>query len=154
MRVIAPVRASHSYTQRLQAPPQAVFPLLCPVREAEWIDGWNPPLVVSASGVAEPDCVFVTHAGPGEETWYITRHEPAAGLLEMIRIRPAVTAGRITIRLRATANGCAADITYTYTSLGPQGDDFIAAFTADHYRQFMREWETRLNHWLANGTAR
>lgn len=153
MRVVAPVRVSHSFTQHLAAAPPVVFPLLCPVREAGWIAGWDPPLVVSVSGVAEPDCAFVTRVGPDEETWYITRHEPSVGFLEMIRIRPAVIAGRITIQLRATAGGCAADITYTYTSLGPRGDDFIAIFTADHYHQFMRDWETKLNHYLEHGRA-
>jgi len=28
------------YAQNIHAPPQAVFPLLCPVREGEWLDGW------------------------------------------------------------------------------------------------------------------
>ena len=39
-----------------------VFPLLCPVREADWIDGWNPVLVLTQSGFAEQDCVFITDA--------------------------------------------------------------------------------------------
>jgi len=34
------------------------------------------------------------------------------------------------------------------TSLGPPGDDFVAKFTANYYRQFMQEWETALNHFL------
>ena len=29
------------FTQQLVAEPSAVFPLLCPVREADWIDGWD-----------------------------------------------------------------------------------------------------------------
>ena len=62
MNIRPPNRVTHTYTQRLVAPPAAVFPLLCPVREADWIDGWNPLLVLSHSGLAEPDCVFVTDA--------------------------------------------------------------------------------------------
>src|SRR5882672_10992531 len=60
MHIIKPNRASHTYRQRLCASPAKVFPLLCPVREAEWADGWLPELVISSSGVAECACVFIT----------------------------------------------------------------------------------------------
>jgi hypothetical protein len=152
MNIVAPNRVTRTYTQRLAAPPDAVFPLLCPVREADWIPGWDPRLVVSNSGVAEADCVFVTPAAMGEAIWYVTRHEPQAGFVEMIRIAPAVTACRLTIQLRSTADGCEVDVTYTHTSLGPQGDEFVASFTDDFYRRFMQEWEARLDHYLRHGS--
>lgn len=148
MRIVRPNRATRTYTQHLVGTPEAVFPLLCPVREAEWIDGWDPPLVVSASGVAEPDCVFTTAATPTDAIWYITRHQPAAGLVEMLKITPAVTACRLTIQLRAVPGGSAADVTYTHTSLGAAGDAFIQCFTEEYFRQFMQDWESRLNQYL------
>ena len=103
MNIVKPVRATRTYTQQLVAEPGIVFPLLCPVREADWIEGWNPPLVVSLSGVAEEDCVFTTPAEPIDAVWYITRHEPAAGFVEMLKITPNVTACRLTIQLRPVA---------------------------------------------------
>lgn len=153
MKIVKPNRAVRTYTQHLVAAPDAVFPLLCPVREAEWIEGWDPALVVSASGVAEPDCVFTTRSGPVEAVWYVTRHEPLAGFVEMLKITPGVTACRVTIRLRAAAGGSEADVTYSHTSLGPEGDAFVASFTEDFYREFMRDWESRLNQFLSRGTA-
>jgi len=152
MRVMKPNRITRVYTQRLVAPPFRVFPLLCPVREADWLDGWDPPAVFSESGVAEPDCVFLTEASPGHAIWYITRHEPANGFVEMIKITPAVTACRLTIQLRPAAGGSEATISYSYTSLGIAGDAFVASFTEEHYRQFMRDWEERINHHLSDGT--
>jgi hypothetical protein len=151
VKIEAPRRVSRSYVQRLQAPPARVFPLLCPVREADWIEGWNPRRVISASGVAEPDCVFVTPGDPDDALWYVTRHEAAAGFVEMLKITPGVTACRLTIGLEPDGPGCRATVTYTHTSLGPAGDAFVAAFTEEHYRQFMRDWEGRLNHFLATG---
>lgn len=62
MNITRPYRARRTYTQRLVGAPDTVFPLLCPVREADWIEGWDPVWVASNSGVAEPDCVFVTQA--------------------------------------------------------------------------------------------
>jgi hypothetical protein len=153
MKISKPVRATRTYVQHLDAKPAAVFPLLCPVREAEWIEGWDPPTVISASGYAEPDCVFTSRSEPSDAVWYITRHEPDAGFVEMLKITPTVTACRLTIRLRPSADRTAAEITYCHTSLGPQGDEFVASFTEDFYRAFMQDWEARMNHYLRHGAA-
>jgi hypothetical protein len=154
MKVVTPNRVTRTFTQRLAAPPSAVFPLLCPVREAEWMDGWHPVAVFSHSGVAEPDCVFLTDTPPGTAVWYVTRHEPDHGLVEMIKITPGVTACRITIQLRPAGHGCDATVTYAHTSLGPDGDTFVTSFTDERYRAVMRDWESRLNHHLAGGPRR
>jgi hypothetical protein len=153
MKITTPIRASRTYVQRLVAEPVRVFPLLCPVREAEWIHGWDPVAVFTASGVAEPDCVFLTASEPHNAIWYITRHEPERGFVEMLKITPDVTACKLTIQLRAAASGSEAEITYSHTSLGPQGDALVASFTAEYYERFMRDWEARLNHFLTHGSA-
>jgi hypothetical protein len=55
----------------------AVFPLLCPVREYDWIDVWSCDVIYSESGIAELGCVFLTDLpGRGTETWVVTRFEP------------------------------------------------------------------------------
>jgi hypothetical protein len=153
MKIVAPNRAVRTYTQRLAGSPEQVFPLLCPVREADWIQGWDPLLVVSTSGLAEPDCVFTTSAGPADAVWYITRHEPANGFVEMVKITPSVTACRLTIQVCAAAGGSEADVTYSHTSLGPEGDKFVASFTEQHYVKSMQDWEARMNHYLKYGSA-
>jgi len=151
MRISPPNRVSHTYRQRLRATPERVFPLLCPVRETEWANGWLPELVISASGVAEPDCVFVTPADPVNAIWYVTRHESEKMHVEMLKITPGVTACRVGIQLAAEGNECIADVTYTHASLGPTGDEFVTKFTAEYYREFMKVWERELNHFLTTG---
>jgi hypothetical protein len=153
MKIIKPTRVTRSYMQRLVKEPAAVFPLLCPVREADWIKGWDPGLVVTSSGAAEADCVFTTPAEPGEAIWYVTRYEPQTGFVEMLKITPQVTACRLTIQLRPAPDGCEAEVTYSHTSLGPRGDAFVASFSEDFYRTFMQDWEARLNHYLLHGAA-
>jgi hypothetical protein len=153
MKISKPNRVSRSYTQDLVAEPSRVFPLLCPVREADWIHGWDALSVLSNSGLAEPDCVFVTAAQPDDSIWYVTRHDPENGFVEMLKITPHVTACRLSIQLRPVTTGSQAFITYTHTSLGPAGDAFVASFTEQHYAQFMQEWERRLNHYLVHGSA-
>ena len=152
MRIIKPHRATHTYRQELHAPPARVFPLLCPVREAEWVEGWLPEVVISSSGLAERDCVFVTREELGDGIWYVTRHEPATWFVEMLKIVPGVTACRLEIQLSPNGDSCFADVTYNHTSIGPAGDEFVAKFTGDHYQRFMQAWENELNHFLKTGT--
>lgn len=149
MHITTPNRAVRTYTQQLIGTPEQVLPLLCPVREADWIEGWDPHLVISESGLAEPDCVFTTDAENTEAVWYVTRHRP--GFVEMLKITPGVTACRLTIELAEAAHGCDATVTYAHTSLGPAGDEFVAGFSAEYYEGFVREWEARLNHYLRTG---
>ena len=153
MIVTKPNRVTRTFKQQLLAEPSKIFPLLCPVREADWIDGWDPLVVFSESGVAELDCVFLTEASPSNAIWYITRHEPGNGFVEMIKITPTVTACKLTIQLRPVEGGSEATITYAHTSLGPEGDTFVASFTEEHYREFMRDWEARINHYLSHGSV-
>ena len=153
MKIIKPNRVTRTYTQPLVAEPSKVFPLLCPVREADWIEDWEPLVVFSHTGVAEQDCVFVTGAEPINAIWYITRHEPA-NFVEMVKITPMVTACKLTIQLRPVERGSEATVTYTHTSLGAEGDTFVASFTEEYYHQFMQDWETRINHYLIHGRCR
>ncbi len=151
MQIRQPNRITRTYTQRLVGNPAAVFPLLCPVRECDWIEGWNPIDVISSSGVAEADCIFVTEAQPVNAIWFITRHEAENGFVEMVKVSPSVTVCKISIQLTPVSTGSKARVTYTHTSLGPEGNAFIENFSDSYFQQFMREWETRLNHYLATG---
>ena len=151
MHITKPNRATHTYRQTLHAPPEKVFPLLCPVREADWAYGWLPELVISSSGFAERDCVFITPDKLGTAIWYVTRHEPARWFVEMLKILPGVTACRLEIQLSENDDGCFADVTYSHTSMGPAGDEFVTIFTSDHYRRSMQAWEKALNHYLMTG---
>jgi len=151
VQVMQPRRVTRTYVQHLEAEPALVFPLLCPVREADWIDGWDPIAVWTSSGVAEQDCVFTTPTDAGEAVWFITRHAPESGEVEMLKITPGVTACKLNINLTASDFGTDAEVTYAHTSLGPAGDAFIDGFTAECYEEFMRDWESRLNHYLTTG---
>ena len=153
MQVSSPNRVKHSYTQSLAAHPDKVFPLLCPVREADWVPDWDPVLVLSNSGVAEKDCIFVTRDTSKESIWVITEFEPKNHKLEMIKVTPGHTVAKLEIHLSpAGDNRTAAEIAYTYPALGPEGDEFLNEFTAQWYKTFMQNWERAINHYLSTGT--
>ncbi len=155
MRVMPPIRARHTYTQRLIAPPEQVFPLLCPVREVEWVNGWEPRVVYSASGVAELYAVFVVPSGDGESIWTVTRYEPETHAVGFVKVTPGETVCVVEIDLeRDGEHGTAATVSYSYTALSPRGERVVAEFTVEAYGRFMLEWEADLNHFLETGTRR
>jgi hypothetical protein len=153
MRVEKPNRVSRSFTQHLNGSPAAVFELLCPVREADWVNDWRPRLVLSDSGFAEPGCIFITPGIPEDALWLITEHDPEAYRLEIIKMIPGVVIGRISVTLAEEGDkGCAADITYAYTSISDHGDRALEEFTEEHFKGFMETWEKELNHYLSTGS--
>jgi len=150
-----PKRVWHSYTQTIGARPETVFPLLCPVRELDWAPGWKPDWVISDSGVAEDGCIFQT---PGDSTqnrpatWVVTRHDPQAREVGMIKLIPEHTLMRLQARLEPLGEDrTAATITYEYTALGPEGEAFVEGCTAEWYANFMEHWESAMNRYLATG---
>lgn len=153
MNVQEPVRVSRSHTQRISAPVKEVFPLLCPVREAEWIEGWEPEVVLTTSGVAEDGCVFVTHDDERKAVWTVTEYDPP-GAIGFVKVEsPVVT--RIRIDLDPADEGAtAATVTYAFTALSAEGAPLVHSWTEDRYRGFMEDWESRLNHYLRTGTRR
>ncbi len=153
MKVVPPKRVSRTYTQSLVGPPEAVFPLLCPVREIDWIADWDPLVVFSNSGIAEEDCVFVTPSAPENTYWYVTDYEPDKGFIAFVRFTPGLTATRLRIQVKPAPQGASADITFTHTSLGAKGDAFVDGFTEAAYAHFMQLWEKRMNHYLTTGTC-
>ena len=146
-----PKRACHSYTQTIHAAPEEVFPLLCPVREHDWVPGWSTDWVLSESGIAERGCVFQT---PGEDglpaaVWVITEHDADAFHVAMVKTQPGYLVTRLEIDLAAAEGGeTLATVNYKYTALGPRGEAFVDACTAEWYEGFMRGWEDAMNRYL------
>ena len=130
MKVEPPTKVSRSFTQTLCAPPDEVFPLLCPVREAEWVNGWRPSLVLSDSGSGEPGCIFVTPGIPQDSVWIMTEFDRERHFVEILKVIPGVVVGKIEVRLRPHGKGeSQADITYTYTALSDYGTEMLEGFT-------------------------
>ena len=151
MEIRKPVRVSHSHVQTIDADPDTIFPLYCPVREVEWAKGWEPRFVVSESGLVEKDCLFVTPSPHSDAIWVVTRHEPETHRVEMIKCIPGVVVTKLEIGLEPIEDHrTAARITYTHTSLSAEGDRFVREQTEDRYRELMRDWEREMSEYLAS----
>lgn len=149
MKIEAPVRISHVYDQILHAPPATVFSLLCPVKEAQWLEGWDPELVISDSGVAEPDCMFVTSENGTESVWVITRHDPGTMEIQMLKITPGLMVTQIRIRcIPAEENQTRCRIRYTFSAISEAGKEQVKRRDTQWYRVFMNQWEASMNRYL------
>ena len=151
MQILQPSRVEHRYVQRLVAPPDEVFPLLCPVRELEWAEGWDPLRVYSASGLVERDCAFVTSDDGVESTWVVTRHEPERHRLEMVKFTPGSLVTRLTITLEPDDDGCRAEVRYVFVATNEAGRAAVAERDETTWIEFMREWERSLKDHLTSG---
>ncbi len=146
-------RVTYRYVQKNLAPPNRVFPLLCPVREKEWLDGWDYEMVYSESGVAEEGCIFRTiNPGEPESTWVVTRHDKESYRVEFVRITPGSRVVQIHISLKEGHDGATkTHIRYTYTGITEEGNSFVDNYTKEQFHNMMVWWEKSINHFLTSG---
>jgi len=148
-------RVTHEYTQTNDAPPETVFPLLCPVREADWVPGWQYKMIYSKSGVAEAGCVFTTPNDDGTQTtWLVTEYDPARLRIGFAWVNPGQVAAQIEISLKKNSRGTTtAVIRYTYTGLSTAGNQEVERYDKKLFEQKMQGWEAAINHYLRTGKA-
>lgn len=146
------------YANDVAAPADRLFPLLCPVREYEWIEGWTCRLVHTASGLVEPGCVFVTErpGGEGTTTWVTTTHDPAARRVAFVR----VTEGRRVVRMALHveplgAERCRLHIAYDVTGVDAVGREEArrAAGTGEPYARVAAALAAAAERYLVTGHA-
>ncbi len=145
-------RAVIAATMKLCAPPEKVFPLLCPVLEYDWIDGWDCDLVFTQSGVAEQDCVFVTHF-PGEEgeVWSVNRYEPH-GRIEFTRFLPGKRVMRYVITVEDDGAG-GSNLVWTkiMTGLSSGALAGLESTAPEQHAAMVERLKRMLGHYLETG---
>lgn len=136
-----------------QGPIDEVFKLLCPVREQEWIEGWEYNMVHSTSGLAELNCVFTTpHHGKFDTVWQVTQYDSNNHFIEFVRVTPQNNCVRINIKLeKITESTTRAIIKYLYTGLSDRRSEAIDKNMEASFSQSMDYWEQALNYYLTTG---
>ena len=141
---------SFTHEHVVSAPPQALFPLLCPVLEYEWIPTWDCRLVHSVSGVAEHGCVFTTDFGTGEETWVCTTYRPPTAV-EYTRFAEGGWVTILSLALAPTAEGTALTVRQTYTAVTPEGERAVAAMDEANERSVWVDLSRLASGYLTTG---
>lgn len=144
-------RVTRSQVLRIQARSNVVFPLFCPVREAEYLRDWEAEILYSKSGVAEEGCIFRTPNPGGEPSiWTIRVHDEATGLIEFVIVTPESRVSTLVVELRDADHGTTdVRFTYTHTAIADPGRAFIAEFTEERFLEKMTGFENSLNEFLA-----
>jgi hypothetical protein len=156
-RTISPsFKATHitrSYEQTISADPTKVFDLLCPVKEAQWLEGWDYTLLHSESGLAEEGCVFLSRQeGEKNTIWMITKRDVQNREIEFVRATPESRIARLTIAVdEKEAQVSKVQITYVITALCEEGNQFLEAFTEEKFTGAMKFWEKSMNYYLETG---
>jgi hypothetical protein len=146
-----PKKIRSHFAQQFQALPGTVFPLLCPVREYEWIEPWQCEMLHSDSGIAEKNCVFRTRmpGEPSDDVWVISHYEPNTKI-EFVRVNALRT---MCLSITLTDNGdgttCAVNeqLLIGLTEEGNRALDKMA----ESFSFEMRMGEAMLNHYLTTG---
>lgn len=153
MEVREPHRATRSGSFRLRQDADLVYPLFCPVREREWLASWSPERVYSRSGAVEPECVFTSSDEHGRTTWLVSRHDPPARVVHMVRLTPDLTACLVEIAVRPLGPAeCEVFVSYSHTALSPAGEEFVDGFSEAAYAQTMERWKAALEHFFERGS--
>jgi hypothetical protein len=147
-------RVTKKYVERIAAPPSTIFPLICPVREYDWLDGWSCDLIYSDSGVMEDNCVFTTdYLGNGREIWVTTRYEPDKFEKESILVNPDSRIIRFKVFLQeCDANSTDVHWTLTITALNEKGNALVDQYTDEVHLMSMGALGKSLKHFCETGT--
>ncbi len=142
-------RVTRTYTMHLKGTPSKVFPLLCPVREYEWIEHWKCDVVYTESGYAENNCIFKTHYphdGP-EKIWVVTEYAPNEKIEFVVVNSNQVI--RFSINLLNENDGTTiAEWRQITTALNEEGEKLIEKYTEENYTAEKKELEEILNYYL------
>lgn len=127
------------------APVEEVFPLLCPVREHDWIPTWKADMLWSESGLAEEGAVFKT----GDETWIITEYEPMKRV-NFVRYNPDVVTR---LEIDVTEEHGKTRMRWTQSQVGTTeaGNSFVESRTSEGYSRMIKSAEVMLYYYLETG---
>ncbi len=148
MNTQAGTRITREYCMEINAEAKEIFPLLCPVREYDWIPHWRCRMLYSASGFAELGCVFQTELDDryGTETWLVICHEKDRKIA-FVRTGPRrVTYYEIT--LTPSKKGTRLIWSQVITGLDSKGCELISAESPSEFAATMHNLEGLLVQYL------
>jgi hypothetical protein len=89
--------------------------------------------------------VFMTRHGGEETIWTMTRHEPAAGIVEYVRTTPGSRTATVLVQCAPLgANETRVTVIYAFTTLGASGTDQVRRMDDAHYREYIDSWQTEI----------
>lgn len=157
MRIEKPYRRRQTAAIALDADPDAVFALMCPVREYEWEPGWTTNIILSNCGRVEQDCIFTTPGGASagstsdsaEAVWVTPYYDAKKRALTMIKFTQGECVTRLDIEIAQTPGGAVATVSYAHTALSESGRRIVDDHGAANFEVMMAQWKTAIEACLS-----
>ncbi|MFC1889722.1 hypothetical protein ACFL4G_08210 [Thermodesulfobacteriota bacterium] len=148
-----------SHEERIEATPEKIFPLACPVEELKWIDGWQYDLVFSESGVNEYNCIFDEgFSGPAlfnepvTTTWVTSLHDRSKGLVQFVLVASDRAIGKFDVSITGLGNGeSSVRWDFTITSMKEAASNAIDETTAEKMQMVLAFLASSLKHYCETG---
>lgn len=156
MKCFEAKKVQRSHTVKLFAAPGQVFPLLCPVREEEWLSGWENEtyeLIFSKSGFNEEGCIFKTRFNvPDDSFWTCLKFDQQNYEVEFLIHIIGLEMRKFTIILKQNDdNSTNAQFIMGTTALSESGNQFVENLTEAEYVKFIAKFEMMLNYYFQHG---
>lgn len=145
-------RARFSHIQNFNGSTAQIFPLLCPVREADYLSRWTCDIVYLQSGLMEAGGVFTTNFEPesGKDVWVVSRYE-APVHIQFVRVNTL----RTIIYNIAVQDSGAGQVRLLWeqiiTGLNEAGNEFVAGLRQQDFTNMLADMEQRLQYYLDQG---
>ena len=145
-------RETRLYVAQINHPAATLFPLICPTKEYDWIEGWECDLVYSASGIAEQDCIFQCRILNKAvlETWVIDTFLPNEKVQFCIFMEGCII--RYTVSLFEKSDKTTVSTWHmTITAFEEAGFRFLEDNTPEVFKTKFSVFEAMINHYLETG---
>ena len=141
MSAFAAERVTRSHSFVVERPVARAFDLFTPEGEKAWAHGWEPNYVHPSDGRTEQGMVFTTSHGGEDTIWMMTRHEPAAGIVEYVRVTPGSRTATVLVQFTALGDArTRVNVIYVLTGLSDAGNRYIAKMDEAAYRDYIDSW--------------
>ena len=146
------IRFDRNETFTVKAHAKDVFPLLCPVREYDWLPGWSCTMYYADSGVAEKDAIFHTKEKFGRKAvWTLITYEPDS-FIEYLIVSGKDAVVRLSIALTEESDGTTkVGWTMRFTMTSAMGRAVLTRqFSQAGFHAMMNARQSELNLYLGS----
>jgi hypothetical protein len=127
---------------------ERVFSLFSPEGEKLWAPDWDYINILGSKNV-QAGYVFLTNSHDHRATtaiWIVAEYDPVKHSVSYYKVEPSEKVGKIVVQCFEHNSGSTlVKVTYNYIGLSTSGNQFIAGFTKEAYKEFIERWYSQIN---------
>ena len=143
------------HVEKINATPEQIFPLLCPIQEYKWIDGWQCEMVYSDSGAIENNCIFkeektspILFDLSTPTYWMTSLYDPEKYRIQFVLLTGTMAVAKIDAEVQNLGEKLSSIAwTFTITSLNDEANKIIGAATEQKAKLILSVLGQSLKHY-------